>query len=185
MFAYCVAAAYQEAAFRGTSQAPRCASRRAPMGAVEEGVPRGAGSGASTDVLREIGAPSQEIGVELDSLPSRSGATSSGASSAAFKTGGRPTTVSPRRIEDLARFIFNACGCRIGDQESRPMNESVATPIVANTKVARTRAAERMRRYRQRRRAGLRCYELELRESEIDALVRRDLLLASERTNRN
>ncbi len=64
------------------------------------------------------------------------------------------------------------------------MNESVATPIVANTKVARTRAAERMRRYRQRRRAGLRCYELELRESEIDALVRRDLLLASERTNR-
>jgi len=28
------------------------------------------------------------------------------------------------------------------------MNESVATPIVANTKVARTGAAERMRRYR-------------------------------------
>jgi hypothetical protein len=65
------------------------------------------------------------------------------------------------------------------------MNESVATPIVANTKVARTDAAERMRRYRQRRRAGLRCYRLELRASEIEALVRRGLLLASERTNRN
>src|SRR6266581_3794923 len=36
MFAYCVAAAYQEAAFRGASQAPRCASRRAPKGAVQE-----------------------------------------------------------------------------------------------------------------------------------------------------
>jgi len=43
------------------------------------------------------------------------------------------------------------------------MNESVATPIVENTKVARTHAADRMRRYRQRRRAGLRCYRLELR----------------------
>src|SRR6266851_1171818 len=36
------------------------------------------------------------------------------------------------------------------------MSESAATPIVANTKIARTRAAERMRRCRQRRRDGLR-----------------------------
>src|SRR5712691_1126701 len=40
MFAYCVSAAYQEAAFRGASQAPRCASRRAPKGAVEERIHR-------------------------------------------------------------------------------------------------------------------------------------------------
>src|SRR5712691_5490592 len=40
MFAYCVAVAYQEAAFRGASQAPRCASRRAPKGAVEERIHR-------------------------------------------------------------------------------------------------------------------------------------------------
>ena len=65
------------------------------------------------------------------------------------------------------------------------MSESVATPIVANTKIARTRAAERMRRCRQRRRDGLRCYRLELRDSEIEALVRRGLLLASEQTNPN
>jgi len=65
------------------------------------------------------------------------------------------------------------------------MSESVAAPIIANTKIARTRAAERMRRCRQRRRDGLRCYRLELRDSEIEALVRRGLLLASERTNRN
>src|SRR5216683_4161764 len=40
MFAYCVLAAYQEAAFRGASQAPRCASRRAPKGVVEERIHR-------------------------------------------------------------------------------------------------------------------------------------------------
>jgi hypothetical protein len=65
------------------------------------------------------------------------------------------------------------------------MIESVATPIVANTKIARTRAAERMRRCRQRRRDGLRCYRLELRDSEIEALVRRGLLVATAKTNRN
>src|SRR5216683_143316 len=40
MFAYCVSAAYQEAIFRGASQTPRCASRRAPKGAVEERIHR-------------------------------------------------------------------------------------------------------------------------------------------------
>jgi len=58
-----------------------------------------------------------------------------------------------------------------------------AAPIVANTKVARTRGAERMRRCRQRRRDGLRCYRLELRDSEIEALVRRGLLPASEQAD--
>jgi len=82
-------------------------------------------------------------------------------------------------------FISDAYGCKIGDQRNRPMTESVATPIAANTKIARTRAAERMRRCRQRRRDGLRCYRLELRDSEIEALVRRGLLLATEQTNRN
>src|SRR5712692_6344369 len=71
MFAYCVLAAYQEAAFRGALQAPRCASRRAPMGAVEEHIHRGAGSGASTDVLRDWRpAPRDRRGVGR--LPSRS-----------------------------------------------------------------------------------------------------------------
>jgi hypothetical protein len=36
--------------------------------------------------------------------------------------------------------------------------------------------AERMRRHRQRRRDGLRCLVIELRETEIDALTRRGLL---------
>jgi hypothetical protein len=39
-------------------------------------------------------------------------------------------------------------------------------------------AAERMRLHRERRRKGLRCLSIELRESEIVALVRRGLLTA-------
>ena len=44
--------------------------------------------------------------------------------------------------------------------------------------------AERMRRCRQRRRDGLRCYRLELRDEEIAALVRLRLLSHGEETNR-
>jgi hypothetical protein len=39
-----------------------------------------------------------------------------------------------------------------------------------------SRAAERMRRHRQRRRDGFRCLNVELRETEIDTLIRRGLL---------
>ena len=42
--------------------------------------------------------------------------------------------------------------------------------------VARSPAAERMRRHRQRRRNRLRCLTIELREREIDALIRKGLL---------
>ncbi len=37
-------------------------------------------------------------------------------------------------------------------------------------------AAERMRRHRERRRDGLRCLIIELRETEIDVLIERGLL---------
>jgi hypothetical protein len=40
----------------------------------------------------------------------------------------------------------------------------------------RSSAAERMRAYRQRRRDGLRCPIIEIRDNEIDALVRKQLL---------
>jgi hypothetical protein len=42
-------------------------------------------------------------------------------------------------------------------------------------------AAKRMRRYRQRRRDGLRCLMIELRETEIDTLIRNGLLAAESR----
>jgi hypothetical protein len=35
---------------------------------------------------------------------------------------------------------------------------------------------ERMRRHRQRRRDGMRCLQLEIRDTEIDELIRRKLL---------
>lgn len=44
-------------------------------------------------------------------------------------------------------------------------------------------AAERMRLHRERRRRGLRCLMIELRETEIDALIRMGLLTAEARDN--
>ena len=49
----------------------------------------------------------------------------------------------------------------------------------------RTAAAERMRRHRQRRRDGLRCFIIELRETEIDALISNGLLAAEDRQDYN
>jgi hypothetical protein len=48
---------------------------------------------------------------------------------------------------------------------------------------APTPAAARMRRVRQRRRNGLRCLTIELREQEIDALVNKGLLEAETRND--
>src|SRR5262245_22549264 len=48
---------------------------------------------------------------------------------------------------------------------------------------ARSAAAERMRLHRDRRRQGLRCFTIELRETEIDALIRKGLLKAETRND--
>jgi hypothetical protein len=44
-------------------------------------------------------------------------------------------------------------------------------------------AAERMRRRRQRRRDGMRCLTVELRETEIDALIKKRLLAPDARND--
>ena len=49
----------------------------------------------------------------------------------------------------------------------------------------RSPAAERMRRYRERRRDGLRCLTIELRETEINALIRKELLKSEMRNDPN
>jgi hypothetical protein len=49
--------------------------------------------------------------------------------------------------------------------------------------VARSAAAERMRAHRERRRLGLRCLTIQLRETEIDVLIREGLLKADARNN--
>jgi len=62
------------------------------------------------------------------------------------------------------------------DMEPLPPNAVVAT---------RTAAAERMRLHRERRRLGLRCLTVELRETEIDALVCMGLLRGEMRNDVN
>jgi hypothetical protein len=51
--------------------------------------------------------------------------------------------------------------------------------------MARSTAAERMRLHRERRRLGLRCVTIELRATEIDALVRMGLLRPEMRNTPN
>ena len=59
--------------------------------------------------------------------------------------------------------------------------ELTVTP--PTTEPARSAAAERMRLHRERRRMGLRCLMIELRDTEIDALVRMGLLGAETRND--
>jgi hypothetical protein len=49
--------------------------------------------------------------------------------------------------------------------------------------IARSVAAQRMRAHRQRRRDGLRCIVVQLRETEIDELIRRKLSQADARND--
>jgi hypothetical protein len=55
-------------------------------------------------------------------------------------------------------------------------SEGVAAP-------ARSAAALRMRRHRERQRDGLRCVTIELRETEITTLIRKGLLKEDMRSN--
>jgi hypothetical protein len=49
-------------------------------------------------------------------------------------------------------------------------------PTSSSEPLSRSLASERMRRHRQRRRDGLRCLVIELRETEFDALISKGLL---------
>jgi hypothetical protein len=53
------------------------------------------------------------------------------------------------------------------------------------TNNARTPAAERMRLHRERRRRGLRCLMIELRETDVDALISGGLLEHETRNDRS
>jgi hypothetical protein len=56
-------------------------------------------------------------------------------------------------------------------------NQPTAAPVF------RSAAAERMRLHRERQRRGLRCLTVELRETEIDTLIRRGMLKADARND--
>ena len=60
--------------------------------------------------------------------------------------------------------------------------EMMASPPSAEP-TARSAAAERMRLHRKRRRLGLRCLTIELRETEIEALIRIGFLRAEMRND--
>jgi hypothetical protein len=62
---------------------------------------------------------------------------------------------------------------------------TVTPTTAAPTSAALSSAAARMRRHRERRRDGLRCLLIELRQSEVDALVRGGLLLEESRHDRD
>ena len=61
------------------------------------------------------------------------------------------------------------------------MVEQTIDTVTETAAVARAGPAERMRRCRARRRAGFRCFMVELHRAEIDTLVHRGLLRADER----
>src|SRR6516225_4894664 len=55
----------------------------------------------------------------------------------------------------------------------------------AEITLVRSPAAERMRLHRERRRKGLRCLTIELRETEIDALIRKGMLKIDARNDQH
>jgi hypothetical protein len=55
--------------------------------------------------------------------------------------------------------------------------------LITRNSDVRARAAERMRRHRERRRKGLRCLMIQLHETEVDALIRCGLLKSEMRNN--
>ena len=58
------------------------------------------------------------------------------------------------------------------------LQESEMTRGSTTAPVARSAAAERMRAHRERRRQGLRCVAVQLREREVDVLIQQGLLEA-------
>jgi hypothetical protein len=72
-----------------------------------------------------------------------------------------------------------------GERKDQPMRhepESTVSPPTTEP-AARSAAAERMRLHRERRRNGMRCLTIELRETEIEALIRRGLLKSETRND--
>ena len=81
-----------------------------------------------------------------------------------------------------SRVHSNARCCRIVFKNTvMPKTPAAATDEKAQ--IARVQAAERMRRSRERRRKGLRCYTLQIWDREIEALIDRGWLSAREQTD--
>jgi hypothetical protein len=79
--------------------------------------------------------------------------------------------------QEIPRQGLNARKCR------NELTEDAMGTDTLFPSSARSPTAERMRRHRQRRREGLRCLIIELRDSEIDELIRRGLLKSEMRND--
>jgi hypothetical protein len=93
---------------------------------------------------------------------------------------------SGQTARDLMRGYFCRGSSRL-QKEAQPMAhdaEMTQFPLTAEAP-ARSAAAERMRLHRERRREGLRCLMIELRETEIEALIRKGFLRAEMRNDQN
>ena len=63
-------------------------------------------------------------------------------------------------------------------------NDDEMTAVQPTTEpTPRSPAAERMQRHRKRKRQGLRCVTVQLRETEVDVLIRNGLLAADARND--
>ena len=91
------------------------------------------------------------------------------------------TAIRDHRNAGCARQTYQRQPGEVG----RVMLDSGLPEMTTNlsTPAPRSAAAERMRRHRERRRDGLRCLMIELREQEIDALVRNGFLKADTRND--
>jgi hypothetical protein len=79
------------------------------------------------------------------------------------------------RYREAARVSRRAARRTTPSMLGRTVAEMTTNPSTAPP-ATRSAAAERSRAHRQRRREGLRCVTIEIRDSEIDALVRKQLL---------
>jgi hypothetical protein len=61
----------------------------------------------------------------------------------------------------------------------------VGAELLSETNSVPSLAAARMRLHRERRREGLRCFMIELRETEIEALIQKELLKPEARNDAN
>jgi hypothetical protein len=80
----------------------------------------------------------------------------------------RLVSLGHKKMPNEALFVYK-------ELRSYAWIKSLLSPSFAKS-LSCTPAAERMRRHRQRRHDGLRCLIIELRETEIDALIRKGLL---------
>jgi hypothetical protein len=76
---------------------------------------------------------------------------------------------------------WRLCECKATNQVSSEQRQSAMTDRLETEIETLTPAAIRMRLYRDRRRKELRCVTIEVRETEIDILVQRGLLLGEMR----